>query len=227
VRKHLKQFIATFAGSSFPTRSETTDGETCVVKMRGAGNGGGALLSEFIVNRLGARAGLAIPDASIIEIPAGFPWSFGTDEFHDLVEKSPGPNLALQWIDRAAVAPIDRYRSLPDELVSQIVTLDLVFENVDRTGQSNNLLVDAQDRHWIIDHGSCRFLTRDSNRSRRALPPGHIFSDRAAAFDRRWLSPMTAALIRETVAEAPAAWLLEAGLARDEIVQRVLARLGP
>jgi hypothetical protein len=79
--KRLRQFVETYRGSSFPTRSETHDGESCVVKMRGAGNGGRSLLSEFIVNRLGARAGLAIPDASIIDIPAAFPWRFGTDEF--------------------------------------------------------------------------------------------------------------------------------------------------
>jgi hypothetical protein len=227
VSKRLQQFIETYRGSSFPTRGETTDGGICVVKLHGTGNGGSALLSEFIVNRLGARAGLPVPDASIIEVPAGFPWNFGTDEFHDLVQKSPGPNLALQWIDRAAAVPADRYPTLPDELVSQIVTLDLVFENVDRTAQSRNLLVDPEGRYWIVDHGSCRFLTRDPERPRRALSPGHIFSDRAAAFDRRWLAAVTPALVQETIAEAPDAWLHEAGLSRDDIVQRVLARLEP
>jgi hypothetical protein len=197
----------------------------CVVKMRGAGNGGGALLSEFIVNRFAARAGLPVPDASVIDIAAGFPWTFGTDEFHDLVQKSAGENLALEWILGATSWPADRYRDLPDEVVSQIVTLDLVFENVDRTYQSGNLLVDPRGRFWIVDHGSCRFLTRDPELAPDKLPAGHIFSDRVAAFDRRWLAPLTPLLARETLAEAPEVWLQEAGLTRDQVMRGILARL--
>lgn len=223
--KHLKRFVETYPGSSFPTRSETTDGESCVVKMSGAGNGSGSLLSEFIVNRMGARAGLPIPDASIIDIPAGFPWRFGTDEFYDLVKKSAGANLALEWIRGATVWPVDRYRSLPDERVSQIVTLDLVFENVDRTAQSRNLLVDDRGRYWIVDHGSCRFITRDPELSPQTLPVGHIFSDRASAFDRRWLAPITSTLISETIAELPEMWLRDAALTRDEVCQMIVARV--
>lgn len=224
VKKRLKQFVETYSGSSFPTRCETTEDEVCVLKMRGAGNGSGALLSEFIVNRLGARIGLAIPDASVIDIAAGFPWTFGTDEFHDLVQKSSGANLALQWIRGATACLPNQYRSLPDELVSQIVTIDFVFENADRTFQSRNLLVDHRGRYWIVDHGSCRFLARNPDQSPRLLPLGHIFTDRAAAFDRRWLAPITPALIKETTEELPEVWLRDAGLTRDEVFQRILAR---
>src|SRR5258705_4210739 len=77
--KQLGRFIETYRGSSFPTRSETTEGETCVVKMRGAGNGAAALLSEFVVNRLAARAGLPVPDVFIVQIEAERPWDYGTD----------------------------------------------------------------------------------------------------------------------------------------------------
>ena len=55
--KELAQFIEMYRGSSFPTRSVTTAGETCVVKMRGSGNGAEALVSEFVVNRLAHAAG--------------------------------------------------------------------------------------------------------------------------------------------------------------------------
>jgi len=96
--KRLAKFIETYPGSSFPTRSQTTDGEMCVVKMRGAGNGAVALLSEFVVNRLASRAGLSVPDVSIIDIADNHPWDFGSDEFDDLLQKSSGPNLAsLGW----------------------------------------------------------------------------------------------------------------------------------
>jgi hypothetical protein len=146
--------------------------------------------------------------------------------FYDLVRKSAGANLALDWIEGAISLPADQYRSLPDELVSQIVTVDLVFENVDRTRHSGNLLVDCRGRYWIVDHGSCRFLMRGPDQSRDALPDGHIFSDRVAAFDLRWLSRVTPALVRETATEVPEGWLHEAGLTREEVIQRTFARLG-
>ena len=228
--KQLGRFIETFRGSSFPTRSETTEGESCVVKLRGAGNGAAALLSEFVVNRLAVRAGLPVPDVFIVQIEAERPWDYGTDEFYDLVQKSAGPNLALAWLDGVRPWSGNAYGSLPDELVSQVVTIDLAFSNVDRSAQSANLVEDAHQRRWIIDHGSCRFLFRPDAASARSastwmLPADHIFAHRADAFDPRWLAPVNAALIAETTAEIPDAWLAEIRLTRDQVAKKITACL--
>jgi hypothetical protein len=225
--RQLKRFVEMFHGSSFPTRSETTDGETCVVKMRGAGNGAAALLSEFVLNRLAHAAGLPVPDVFIIQIQDGFPWAFGTDEFHDLVQKSPGSNLALAWLDGAKPVPPDRCNALPYDFVSQVVTLDLVFANRDRTARSGNLLEDRQGRYWIVDHGSCRFLFRPEVTPRRILPPDHLFAGRESAFDRHWLEPITPALVAQTAAAIPEAWLAETELTRNAVARTVEACLKP
>jgi hypothetical protein len=223
--KRFLRFVETFRGSSIPTKSETTDGALCVIKMRGAGNGASALLSEFIVNRLAAQAGLPVPDAFVVEFPLDHPWTFGTDEFYDIVKQSGGPNLGLDWIDHAQPIPPVRYNTLPDELVSQVVTLDLVFANWDRSEQSTNLLEDRNRRAWIIDHGSCRFLFQPEATLPRTLPLNHIFTDWAEAFDARWLTPMNTPLIDATLLEIPNLWLRETNLSRDTIRQKIDACL--
>ncbi len=210
--RQLTRFLETYRGSSFPTRSELDDGSTCVVKMRGAGNGSAALLSEFVVNRLARAAGLPVPDALVVEIAAGFPWEFGTDEFHDLVQKSPGPNLGLTWIEGARAVSAADYNALPHELVSQVVTLDLAFANWDRPTRSGNLLEDRRGRRWIVDHGSCRFLFQPCANGPRVLPPDHAFAGWEGTDDARWLRAVDAALVAEVVAEIPDLWLSEAGL---------------
>jgi hypothetical protein len=219
--RQLKRFIETFRGSSFPTRSETTEGETCVVKLRGAGNGAASLLSEFVVNRLAHAAGLLVPNAFVVNISLGFPWDFGTDEFHDLVQKSPGPNLALEWIDGATPVSPKRYNAMSDDLVSQIVTLDLVFANRDRTARSGNLLEDRHQSCWIVDHGGCRFLFQQNFSPGPILPDDHIFFGWEETFDPAWLKPITPDSVSEIVAEIPEVWLAETQLMREAITKTV------
>jgi hypothetical protein len=217
----LGRFLATFRGSSFPTHSETADGTPCLVKMRGAGNGATALLSEFIVNRLASRVGLPVPDVFTIEIPARFPWVYGTDEFDDLVQKSPGPNLALAWLPDVRPISALEHVGLPPDLVSQTVTLDLAFANRDRTPRSANLLIDRHGAYWIVDHGSCRFLFQTPESSSARLPADHVFAEMSDRFDSRWLNPVTSTLVTETVAELPDLWLGETGLTRNDVAEKI------
>jgi hypothetical protein len=223
--EQLLRFIEMFRGSSFPTLSETTTGQQRVVKMRGAGNGAGALVSEFVVNRLAHAVALPAPDAFIVQIPTGFPWAFGSDEFHDLVQKSGGSNLALEWLGPATPLPEVRYNSLPHDFVSQVVTIDRVFANFDRSVKSGNLLEDSDRRLWIVDHGSCRFLSGAVASVTPALPAGHIFAGWEDAFESRWLKPITSSLIAETVAEIPPEWLAETQLSRTDIIDSIEVRL--
>jgi HipA-like protein len=224
--RQLSRFVETYRGSSFPTRSELSDGATCVIKMRGAGNGAAVLLSEFVVNRLAHAAGLPVPDAFVVHIPPAFPWKFGTDEFQDIVMKSGGANLGLEWIDGASSIAAAKYDLLPHNLVSQVVTLDLVFANVDRSFSSGNLLQDKSHRCWIVDHGSCRFLFQPGDRRPSTLPRDHAFAGWDDAFDVRWLAAITPALVRGIAAEIPDDWLVETTLTREHIVRSVEVVLG-
>lgn len=194
--------------------------------MGGAGNGVRSLISEYIVNRIASAAGLPVPDAFIVEIPNDFPWEFGTDEFYDLVLKSRGPNLGLAWIEGAEPVPAGDYNHLPQDLVSQVVTLDLTFSNVDRPATNGNLLRDRRGRHWIVDHGSCCFLFPSQSPSTRLLPAGHAFSGWEAAFDPRWLQGSSPATIETTADELPQAWLTQVGTDRIRVREQTLLACG-
>ena len=221
----LLRFTETFRGSSFPTLAEAGVGRSLVVKMKGAGNGVTALLTEFVVNKLTHRAGLPVPDAFVVQIPENFPWEFGTDEFHDLVMKSGGANLALEWLGRTITLPVSRYESLSRDFISQVVTIDLAFSNFDRSVHSGNLLEDRAGRLWIVDHGSCRFLSPLKNATARQLPAGHIFSGQEGAFDERWLRPITPALMQGVIAEIPDDWLRESQLTTEFVLGELERRL--
>ncbi len=224
--KRLRRFIETYRGSSFPTRIETADGATHVIKLRGAGNGTAALLSEFVVNRLASQAGLPVPDASVLELAKDHPWEYGTDEFHDLVRKSAGANLALSFLPGAQPLDLDRLASLPADFVAQVVTLDTAFLNLDRTAQSSNLLEDNPGRFWIVDHGSCRFLFSSAPSAGPWLPANHLFAGQADRIQPHWLRRMAApSLVFTTVEAVPDEWMAEFNLDRETLRRSIVERL--
>ena len=221
----LQHFIERYEGSSFPTLVRTDDGRRSVLKMRGAGNGAAGLISEFLVNRLASAGGLPVPDVSVIHIDHGFPWKFGTDEFHDLVQKSFGPNLGIEWLEGAKVVPPDHLHSLPDDFVSQLVTIDLVFANVDRTVQSGNVLKDSHGRLWIVDHGSCRFLFQSIMSLPSMLPADHVFAGSDETFSPRWLSSVDSTAVASAVDEIPTQWLTETRLTKERVGELLIQSL--
>lgn len=151
---HLKRFIEQYRGSSFPTLIETESGQFFVLKMIGAGNGVSSLIAEFIANNIANKLGWNVPIAEWIILPTDFPWTFGTDEFDDIVQKSYGYNLGIKFIPNAQI--IDKSKLFESINVYQdiIYTLDLFFLNYDRTMLSINFMFDESNELYIIDHGS-------------------------------------------------------------------------
>ncbi|MBS0618242.1 MAG: hypothetical protein JSR44_08645 [Spirochaetes bacterium] len=172
----LAEFELQYRGSSFPTRIRTSDEKQYVLKMRGAGNGAQSLMQEFIVNRTAALLGFSVPDAQVIDIPHGYPWRFGTDEFDDILQKSFGTNLGIEFIANAealtAIAPLAEDARAFEEMLA----LDSFFRNFDRTELSQNFLIDRNRRIWLIDHGSCQFITTQPTDLPLELPKNHLFA---------------------------------------------------
>ena len=221
----LRRFLKTYRGSSCPTLAELDSGGAVVVKLRGSGNGAEALASEYVVNRLAQAAGFPVPAPLIVNLAGDFPWDYGTDEFHDLVRKSAGPNLGLAVIPGARPLPVDRYGKLAPAQVSQVVALDRTFSNWDRTDPSGNLLEDQAKQVWFVDHGSCRFLLE---RDRAVLPPlpwQHSFLSRQETFDATWLELIDDALVASVARELPETWLTEIRFTREELLAAIRARL--
>jgi hypothetical protein len=221
----LVRFLETYRGSSCPTLAELASGHHVVVKLRGSGNGAEALASEYLVNRLAHATGFPVPAPRVVQLPEDFPWAFGTDEFHDLVRKSAGPNLGLEVVPGGRPLATERYQQLPATVVSQIVTLDRTFANWDRTGQSGNLLEDRAHQAWFVDHGSCRFLHEGNPAILPPLPSSHIFIQHAERFDPAWLEGIDDELVARIAREVPPAWLAEMEFTPDKLLAATRARL--
>ena len=221
----LKTFIKQFPGGSFPTLIETESGSRYVLKMRGAGNAGVSLLSEFIANKIANKLHWPVPDVDWVCIPDNFPWIFGTDEFDDIVQKSYGWNLALEYVPHANQANLKFIETADEVLLNRIYALDLFFINVDRTENASNFLKDEKGKIWIIDHGALGlFQTIDIRR--KDLFSNHIFykilQKKEFVYD-----PIIhdTQLFSETIDLIPHSIMTEAGFTKETLLNRIKARI--
>ena len=144
-------------GGSLPGLVEADDDGLYVVKFRGAGQGLRALVSEVIVGELARRLGLLVPELVTVEIDPVLGAAEPDPEIQDLITASAGANLGVDFLPGALpYTPAGPYT--PDSrLAADIVWLDALTTNVDRTPRNPNLLI-WHDRLWLIDHGAALYL---------------------------------------------------------------------
>ena len=144
-------------GGSLPGLVEADDDGLYVAKFRGAGQGLHALVAEVIVGELIRRAGLLVPELVTIEIDARLGAAEPDPEIQELLQASVGINLGVDFLPGSlpytAAGPWQ-----PDPaLAAEVVWLDALATNVDRTARNPNLLR-WHDRLWLIDHGAALYL---------------------------------------------------------------------
>lgn len=226
VPPRLAAFVRQYQGSSFPTLARTEDGRDVVVKMHGAGNGMPSLLSEFVANRVARTFGWPVPDCIWIEIEDGFPWNFGTDEFDDIVTKSFGWNLGIEYMPELQALEEAEYANIPPDVLQAIFTLDLFFLNTDRAVISRNVARDREGRHVILDHGSLALFQVPTAAQRTKLYGNHFLAqdDRAAGLmlDERMLDVRLFARVLREIPER--AWKL-AGRKAVEMLEMIERRI--
>jgi hypothetical protein len=144
-------------GGSLPGLVEADDDGLYVVKFRGAGQGLRALVAEVIVGELARRLGLLVPELVAIEIDPVLGAAEPDPEIQELITASAGANLGVDFLPGALpYTPAGPW--VPDErLAADIVWLDALTTNVDRTPRNPNLLI-WHDRLWLIDHGASLYL---------------------------------------------------------------------
>ena len=129
-------------GGSLPGLVEADDDGLYVVKFRGAGQGPRALVAEWLAGELARTIGLAVPDLVSVEVDPALGDAEPDEEIHDLVGASGGLNLGMDFLPGAlsfnpAAATA---RDLIDaEFAADVVWLDALVTNPDRTAQSPNL----------------------------------------------------------------------------------------
>lgn len=201
-------------GGSLPAIAEADDGFMYVVKFRGAGQGRKALVAELIGAEIARALGLKVPEIVFAQLDAAFGRTEPDEEIQDLLKASVGLNLGLHYLSRSitydpAVSTID------PKLASQIVWLDCLLTNVDRTPRNTNMLTWYKEL-WLIDFGASLYFHHSWNNWKEqaekpfVLVKDHVLLPQASELDlvnTEFKKILTKELIKNIVAAVPEEWL--------------------
>ena len=215
-------------GGSLPALIETEAG-LYVVKFRGAGQGARALLAELIVGGLARALDLPLPDLALVHLGDGFGRAEPDPEIQDILRGSGGENVGLGFVPGAfAYEPAAHADLIDPDLAADIVWLDALTTNIDRTARNPNLLVARSEegpKLWLIDHGAALYFHHnwasvDAERARAPFAPikDHVLLPVAGpvdAADARLAPRLTEAALADVLATVPDALLMDAPEGRE------------
>ena len=201
-------------GGSLPAIVEADDDFLYVLKFRGAGQGVKALVAELIGGELARLLGLRVPEIVFSMVDPAFGRTEPDEEIQDLLKKSEGLNLALHFLSGAitfdpVVTKIDALEA------SQIVWLDSLLTNVDRTARNTNLLMWHKEL-WLIDHGASLYFHHswDAWKESSSRPfvqiKDHVllpWASELAAVDKAFRAILTPERIRTILSAIPDDWI--------------------
>ena len=220
-------------GGSMPALVEADDDGLYVLKFRGAGQGLLALVAEVIVGELIRALGLLVPQLALIDLDPVLGRAEPDPEIQELILASGGLNLGVDFLPGALAYTPNGSVQPDDELAANVVWLDALLTNVDRTPANPNLLVWHQ-RVWLIDHGAALYLQhgglRPAEQATRAFPQiaDHVLLPRAGSIieaDERLAHRVERGLLERVVALVPGDWLV--GDPAEAYVEYLERRLRP
>ncbi len=228
-------------GGSLPGLVEADDDGLYVVKFRGAGQGLRALVAELIVGELARRLGLLVPELVTVEIDPVLGAAEPDPEIQQLITDSAGANLGVDFLPGALpytpALPLPYTPAGPwvpdDRLAADVVWLDALTTNVDRTPRNPNLLI-WHDRLWLIDHGAALYLQHGGlDPAAHADKPfpliaEHVLLPHAGSIleaHGRLAPTAGAGALAEAVALVPDDWLTSGGDDRETFIDYLSRRL--
>lgn len=201
-------------GGSMPAIAEADDGFLYALKFRGAGQGVKALISDLIGAEIARTLGLRVPEVVFAMLDEAFGRTEPDEEIQDLLKASTGLNLALHYLS-GAITYDPTVVTIDPLLASQIVWLDCLITNMDRTARNTNLLYWHREL-WLIDHGASLYFHHTwSDWQAAALRPfalikDHVLLPQASeleAVNTAFRELLTPERIRDIVALVPDEWL--------------------
>lgn len=218
-------------GGSLPAIAEADDGFLYVLKFRGAGQGVKALVAELIGGEIARALGFKVPEIVFANLDTAFGRSEPDEEIQDLLKASVGLNLALHYLSGAMTFdPV--VTKVDPKLASQIVWMDCLLTNVDRTPRNTNMLTWNKEL-WLIDHGASLYFHHSwDNWKEQAVRPflqvkDHVLLSKASeleAVDEEFKSILTPEVIRTIVSLVPDEWIKREWLEDPDEVRAVYAQ---
>lgn len=212
-------------GGSLPAIVEGDDDGTYVLKFRGAGHGEKALIAELVAGELARHLGLPVPELVFAELDPRMARTEPDPEIQDLLRRSEGLNLALDYLPGSITFDplVERPIAGKSRLASSIVWFDALVTNVDRTAKNTNLLVWHRNL-YMIDHGATLIVHHNwddyLNRSRDSFKPiqEHVLLRWASELreaDEELAPRVTAEAIEKVLEMVPDSWLGDEPLFRS------------
>jgi HipA-like protein len=213
-------------GGSLPAIVEADDLGTYVMKFRGAGQGPKALVAEIICGELARRLGLPTPVLALGWLDPRIADSEPDPEIQDLLRASRGLNLAVDFLP-GSTGFDPRGWTADADLASQVLWLDALVQNVDRTWRNPNLLV-WHGEIWLIDHGAALYFHHNwptANPLARFDAGEHVLraaATRLAGAHAALAPKITQELLEEVTGLVPGAWFGDgtAGAYVSHLLQR-------
>lgn len=210
-------------GGSMPAIAEADDDFLYVLKFRGAGQGLRALIAEIIGGEIARALGFKIPEIVFANLDEAFGRTEPDEEIQDLLKASIGLNLALHYLS-GAITFDPTVTTVDPLLASQIVWLDCLLTNMDRTPRNTNMLIWHKEL-WLIDHGASLYFHHSwQNWEEQAKRPfvlikDHVLLPWASELDHAdtaFRAILTKDLIQAVVALIPDEWLTGESFASPE-----------
>lgn len=201
-------------GGSLPAIAEADDGFLYVLKFRGAGQGPKSLIADLIGGEIARALGLKVPEIVFASLDEAFGRTEPDEEIQDLLKASTGLNLALHYLS-AAITFDPAVNKADSMLASQIVWLDALLTNVDRTARNTNMLIWHKEL-WLIDHGASLYFHHSwQNQKEHAVKPftqikDHVllrWANDICKADEAFKKILTPERIKDIVSLVPNTWL--------------------
>jgi hypothetical protein len=220
-------------GGSLPGLMEADDLGTYVVKWRAAGQGPPVLVAEVVCGELARALGLPVPALVTVEVAPELAVGEPDVEVQDLLQRSAGLNLGLDYLPGALdfEAGAD---GVDPGLAGRVLWFDALVGNVDRSWRNPNMLF-WHGRLHLIDHGATLTFHHHWPGAAAAVTRPYDAAEHAliecrpdvAAADAALAPLVTRQLLDDVLARVPDEWLADDDPAalRQRYVDQLLARL--
>lgn len=205
-------------GGSLPALGEADDGFRYVVKMRGAGHGKKALISELVGGLIAKALKFNTPELVLLNLDHAFGITEPDEEVQELLRNSEGLNLGMHFLDGAATFE-PTVNKIDPLTASKLVWLDAFLTNVDRTRFNPNMMI-WHNELWLIDHGASLYFHHSHKDSRQAgIDPfpyikTHVmlpYAGQLQEADKQMRQAITPRTLSKIVDMIPSEWLEEEG----------------
>jgi len=212
---HVTRYVTPLReGGSMPAIAEADDEFHYVIKFRGAGQGTRALIAELVGAEIGRALGLRVPEIVFAILDEAFGRTEPDEEIQDLLRASVGLNLGLHYL-QGSITYDPAVSFIDPKLASQIVWLDCLLTNVDRTSRNTNMLLWHKEL-WLIDFGASLYFHHSwKDWEEQAIKPflhvkDHVLLPQASmldAVDKEFRNILSKEIIHDIVFLIPDEWL--------------------